>query len=103
MGTEKPVVFPKQVMRVRVQCVTLAYRGIPHTRTRSYGYFTGILQQGEHNFYCFKTHFFLFLIIFFFILSHCDATKYGSASHAYIFASYHQALTSQPHSHPTSK
>ena len=56
-GTEKPTVFPKRVMQVRVRCVTLAHRGIPCTRTRSYGYFTGMLQQGEHNFYCFETHF----------------------------------------------
>ena len=45
MGTEKPVVFPKRVIRVWVRCVTLAHRGIPRTRTRSYGYFTGMLQQ----------------------------------------------------------
>src|ERR1700709_1870536 len=25
-------------------------------------------------------------------MSHCDITKYGSASHAYILASYHQGL-----------
>ena len=101
-GMKKPTVFPKQVMQVWVWYVTLAHHGIPHTHTCSYRYFAGILQQGEHNFHCFEIHFFSFLI-FFFIVSHCDTTKYGSANHAYILASCHQVRSSQPHSHPTSK
>jgi hypothetical protein len=32
---------------------------------RYHGYFTGILRQGDHNFYCFETHFFSYLIFFF--------------------------------------
>ena len=35
-----------------------------------------------------------------FIVSHCDATKYGSVSRAYIFTPYHH---SHSHSHSTSK
>jgi hypothetical protein len=71
---------------------------------RYHGYFTGILRQGDHNFYCFETPFFSYLIFFFPIVSRCDATKYGSASRAYMFAS-HQALqlSSHSHSHLTSK
>ena len=102
MGTGIPVVIGSQVPWVQVQC------GIWHTATYCvpvpwcHGYVTGILPPGEHKFYDFETRFFLFLINFFFIVSHCDTTKYGSASHPYILASYHQAAL-YSHSYPTTK
>ena len=76
--------------------------GIWHTMTyhvpvpRCYGYVTGILPPGEHKFYGFETHFLLNLINFF-ILSHRDTTKYGSASCVCIFL----PLTIKQHSTPT--
>src|SRR5882762_6019844 len=102
-GTGIPAVIGSRVPWVRVRFWYLAHRDIPCTRTTVSRVCTGILKQSEHNFYCFETCFFSYLIKFFFILSHRDATKYGSASRAYIFASYHQALPSHSHSHSTSK
>src|SRR5882762_4309463 len=43
-GTEKPAVFPKRVVRVRVRCWTLAYRGIPLPVPAVSRVCTGILQ-----------------------------------------------------------
>jgi len=45
-------------------CSGFQHTAAYHTPILQYcRYFTGILQQGEHNFYCFKTCFFLYLII----------------------------------------
>ena len=40
------------------------------------GYVQVNYSRGQSNFYCFKTSFFSF----FFIVSHCDTTKFGSCS-----------------------
>ena len=61
MGTIIPVVIRSWVQWVWVWYWYLAYH-VPVPRYHRY--FMGILQQGEHNFYCFKTCFFSYLIIF---------------------------------------
>ena len=64
-GTGIPVVIGSQVPRVRVRFWYLAHRDIPCTRITVSRVSTGILKQSEHNFYCFETCFFSYLIKFF--------------------------------------
>ena len=64
-----------------------------------YHHIMGILQVCYNKFYCFKTCFFSYLIIVFLsevIVSHCDATKYGTASRMCILASYCPLFTPPP-------
>ena len=56
-GTVKPVVLLKRVLRVRVRSRFLAYRDTPRTRTTVSRVFTGLLQQCETRFSCFKSCF----------------------------------------------
>src|SRR6267378_1457317 len=64
-GTGIPVVIGSRVPQVQVQFWYLAHRDIPCTRTMVSRVCTGILKQSEHNFYCFETCFFSYLIKFF--------------------------------------
>jgi len=64
-GTGIPTVIGSRVPRVRVWFWYLAHRDIPCTRTTVSWVSTGILKQSEHNFYCFETCFFSYLIKFF--------------------------------------
>ena len=64
-GTGIPAVIGSRVPRVRVWFWYLAHRDIPCTRTTVSWVSTGILKQSEHNFYCFETCFFSYLIKFF--------------------------------------
>ena len=57
MGTVKPAVLLKRVPRVRVRSRFLAYRNTPRTRTVVSQAFTGLLQQCETRFSCFKSCF----------------------------------------------
>ena len=101
-GAGKPVVFRKWVMWVRVWFSFLAHCGTPLPIPWYHGY----VRVNSNKVILIFTVFFLFLLAFFskFFMSHRDGTKYGTVSHTYIFASYHQpTLSSYFHSHSTSK
>ena len=68
--------------------------GFWHTTTY-HGYFTGIFQQGECNFYCFKTCFFWYLII---VFSLCHTMMQTQLCILTI-----KQLSPYSHSHPTSR
>ena len=86
-GMRKPVGFPKWVTWVWVRFWFLAHRDTPHTHTMVSWVLTGLLQQGEPNFSCFKSHFFLVFSYYFLLCHTMTPARHSCASCAYSFAS----------------